>query len=215
MPAADVPAHATRDAPGDGRLHHASDWRTVADMERTAFSRMTCPIARALDRVGEWWSILILRDALHGLTRFDQFQESLGIAPNMLSRRLKALVEAGMLEQRLYCERPPRHEYILTDRGREFRAVLVALYAWGSKHFSPEGASVLLVDAETGRVADPVMVDRTTGRPVLDPAFAFAPGPTASDKLRRKLAASPWGVATASEQTVAKPRRRRSTGKQP
>lgn len=182
-------------------------------MERTAFSSMTCPIARALDRVGEWWSILILRDALHGLTRFDQFQESLGIAPNMLSRRLKALVEAGMLEQRLYCERPPRHEYILTDRGREFRAVLVALYAWGSRHFSPEGASVLLVDTETGRAVDPVLVDRDTGRSVLDPAFAFAPGPTATDAVRRKLAASPWGVVTDATPPADRPRRRRTTRK--
>ncbi len=182
-------------------------------MERTAFSAMSCPVARALDRVGEWWSILILRDALHGLTRFDQFQESLGIAPNMLSRRLKALVEAGMLEQRLYCERPPRHEYVLTDRGREFRAVLVALYAWGSKHFSPEGASVLLIDTETGRVADPVLVDRASGRPILDPSFAFAPGPTATDGVRRRLAASPWGVVTAPTKTTAKPVRRRSRSK--
>lgn len=196
-------------------LHHESDWRTVPGMERTAFGSMTCPIARALDRVGEWWSILILRDALHGLTRFDQFQESLGIAPNMLSRRLKALVEAGMLEQRLYCERPPRHEYILTDRGREFRAVLVALYAWGSRHFSPEGASVLLVDAETGRVADPVLVDRTTGRSVLDPAFAFAPGPAATDAVRRRLAASPWGVATEAVEPAFKPPRRRTARKNP
>ena len=177
-------------------------------MERTAFASMTCPIARALDRVGEWWSMLILRDALHGLTRFEQFQQSLGIAPNMLSRRLKGLVEAGMLEQRRYCERPPRHEYILTDRGREFRAVLVALYAWGNKHFAPEGASVLLVDAESGRVADPVIVDRTTGRSVLDPGFAFAPGPAATDTVRRKLAASPWGVSTEAAASPAKTRRR-------
>lgn len=182
-------------------------------MERTAFSAMSCPVARALDRVGEWWSILILRDALHGLTRFDQFQESLGIAPNMLSRRLKALVEAGMLEQRLYCERPPRHEYVLTDRGREFRAVLVALYAWGSKHFSPEGSSVLLIDTETGRVADPVLVDRASGRSLLDPSFAFAPGPTATDGVRRRLAASPWGVVTAPTRATAKPDRRRSRSK--
>lgn len=177
-------------------------------MERTAFSRMTCPIARALDRVGEWWSMLILRDALHGLTRFDQFQESLGIAPNMLSRRLKGLVEAGMLEQRLYCERPPRHEYILTERGREFRAVLVTLYAWGNKHFAPEGASVLLVDTASGHVADPVIVDRATGRSVLEPGFAFAPGPAATDTVRRKLAASPWGVATDAAPPAKASRRR-------
>src|SRR5579875_3695827 len=129
-------------------------------MRRKSFGNMQCPIARSLERVGEWWSILILRDAFHGLTRFDQFQESLGIAPNMLTRRLKALVEGGLLERRRYSEHPPRDEYVLTERGRDFRPVLVALLAWGNKHFAPEGPSVVLVDAETGRLADPQLIDR-------------------------------------------------------
>src|SRR6202023_2500626 len=133
-------------------------------MQRTSFGSMPCPIARSLERVGEWWSILILRDALHGTTRFDEFQKSLGIAPNMLTRRLNALVEAGLLERRRYSERPPRDEYLLTERGRDFRPVLWSLLAWGNKHFAPEGASVLLVDSETGLPADPVLVDRASGR---------------------------------------------------
>ncbi|HVB18194.1 MAG TPA: helix-turn-helix domain-containing protein, partial [Stellaceae bacterium] len=69
-------------------------------MQRKSFGAMQCPIARSLERVGEWWSILILRDAFQGLTRFDQFQKSLDIAPNMLARRLVALVESGLLERR-------------------------------------------------------------------------------------------------------------------
>ena len=73
-------------------------------MQRKSFGHMPCPIARSLERVGEWWSILILRDALHGYTRFDQFQRSLGIAPNMLTRRLNALVEAGLMARRRYSE---------------------------------------------------------------------------------------------------------------
>src|SRR5919198_1786515 len=125
-------------------------------MQRKSFGRMTCPIARSLERVGEWWSILILRDALHGLTRFDEFQKSLGIAPNMLTRRLNALVEAGLLERRRYSERPLRDEYVLTQAGRDFRPVLWALLAWGNKHFAPEGASVVIVDSQTGEQADPV-----------------------------------------------------------
>src|SRR5712691_3978430 len=134
-------------------------------MQRKSFDAMPCPIARSLERVGEWWSILILRDALRGLTRFDQFQGNLGIAPNMLTRRLSALVDAGLLERRRYSERPPRYEYILTERGRDFRPVIVAMFAWGNKHFAPEGASVLLVDQKTRRAADPVLVDRRSGRP--------------------------------------------------
>ena len=111
-------------------------------MQRTRFTAMDCPIARSLDRVGEWWSILILRDALGGMTRFEEFQKSLKIAPNMLTRRLNALVDAGFLARRRYSEHPPRHEYIVTERGRDFRPILIALIAFGNRHFAPEGASV-------------------------------------------------------------------------
>ncbi|HLY90194.1 MAG TPA: helix-turn-helix domain-containing protein [Acetobacteraceae bacterium] len=140
-------------------------------MQRKSFGTMSCPIARSLERVGEWWSILILRDAFRGLTRFDQFQASLGIAPNMLTRRLNALVESGLLGKRAYSEHPPRYEYVLTERGRDFRPVLWALLAWGNKHFAPEGPSVVVVDSKTGAVADPVLVDRNSGRPLVEPDF--------------------------------------------
>src|SRR5256885_4840292 len=155
-------------------------------MQRKSFGRMSCPIARSLERVGEWWSILILRDALGGLTRFDQFQRSLDIAPNMLTRRLNGLVEAGLLERRRYSERPPRDEYALTARGRDFRPVVVALYAWGNRHFAPEGASVVLVDAATGRPADPVLVDRPTGRPLVEARSTFVARPAASEPTKRR-----------------------------
>src|SRR5580658_1531845 len=140
---------------------------------------MQCPIARSLERVGEWWSILILRDAFHGLTRFEQFQKSLEIAPNMLTRRLATLVESGLLERRRYSERPPRDEYVLTERGRDFRPVLWTFLAWGNKHFAPEGASVVIVDSETGAQAEPMLVDRLSGRPLTSPAFRVAAGPAA------------------------------------
>jgi len=110
-------------------------------MHRTSFSDMPCPVARTLDRVGEWWSILILRDAFFGHTRFEQFQTSLGIAPNMLTRRLNALVKGGMLERRRYSEKPPRDEYVLTERGRDFRPVLNAFKDFGERHFPRKGAA--------------------------------------------------------------------------
>jgi DNA-binding HxlR family transcriptional regulator len=183
-------------------------------MQRKSFGKMQCPIARTLERVGEWWSILILRDALHGLTRFDQFQQSLGIAPNMLTRRLSALVKAGLLQKRRYSERPPRYEYVLTERGRDFRPVIVAMYAWGNKHCTREGASVLLIHSETGAVADPVMVDGATGRALLAPEYLFAPGPAAGDRTRRKLAASPWGTDALPhpQSSVARSRRKSKSG---
>ena len=160
-------------------------------MQRKSFSAMPCPIARSLERVGEWWSILILRDAFHGLTQFDQFQKSLGIAPNMLARRLNALVENGLLQRRRYSERPPRDEYVLTERGRDFRPVLWALLAWGNKHFAPEGPSVVVVDAETGTEADPVLVDRVSGKTMTHHAFRSAPGPAADQRTRARHAARP------------------------
>src|SRR3989442_11376783 len=155
-------------------------------MQRKSFGRMVCPIARSLECVGEWWSILIRRDALHGLTRFDQFQKSPGIAPNMLTRRPNALVETGLLQRRRYSERPPRDEYVPTARARDFRPILIALLAWGNKHFAPEGASVLLVNAETGDAVDPILVDRATGRPIKEPQYAFAAGPVAGERTRRR-----------------------------
>jgi DNA-binding HxlR family transcriptional regulator len=155
-------------------------------MQRKTFGNMQCPIARSLERVGEWWSILILRDAFHGLTRFDQFQKSLDIAPNMLTRRLNALVESGLLERRRYSERPPRYEYVLTERGRDFRPVLWALLSWGNKHFAPEGKSVMIVDRDTGTEADPVLVDRASGRPLTEAAFRSAAGPAADERTRRR-----------------------------
>jgi DNA-binding HxlR family transcriptional regulator len=157
-------------------------------MRHKSFAGLQCPIARSLERIGEWWSILILRDAFLGATRFEQFQKSLDIAPNMLTRRLNALVEAGLLERHRYSERPPRDEYRLTDRGRDFRPVLWALLAWGNRHFAPEGPSVVVVNGDTGELADPVLVDRVSGRVMTAPPFRSTPGPIANEQIRRQHA---------------------------
>ncbi|EOA03859.1 MULTISPECIES: winged helix-turn-helix transcriptional regulator [Herbaspirillum] len=157
-------------------------------MQRKRFDDMQCPIARSLDRVGEWWSILILRDAFYGLSRFDEFQKHLEIAPNILTRRLAGLVEQGLLEKVQYSERPPRYEYHLTPRGRDFRPVLLALLQWGNTHFAPEGAAVILTDVETGKQAIPMMVDANTGKPITPKTHIIAEGPAASDKVKRSIA---------------------------
>jgi DNA-binding HxlR family transcriptional regulator len=157
-------------------------------MQRTSFGNMKCPIARSLDRVGEWWSILILRDAFYGYTRFDEFQKSLGVAPGILTRRLNALVEAGLLERRRYSEHPPREEYVLTKRGRDFRPVMLAMLQWGNTHFAPEGPSVQVVNTRTGQPVDVQLVDRATGEPIAGPSYAMAAGPGADDAIRLRLA---------------------------
>ncbi len=143
-------------------------------MQLKNFSDMRCPIARGLEHVGEWWSILILRDAFRGLTRFDEFSESLGIAPNMLTRRLTALVEAGLMRRQRYSERPPRDEYVLTQSGKDFRPVLLAMLAFGNKHFPPDDRTVQIVNSATGDPVDPILVDPTTGRRVDGPGYHVA-----------------------------------------
>jgi DNA-binding HxlR family transcriptional regulator len=186
-------------------------------MRHTSLNEMSCPIARSLDRVGEWWSILILRDALRGVTRFDDFRRSLGVAPNMLTRRLTALVDAGLLERRRYSEHPPRDEYVPTERGRDFRPVLLALLAWGNRHFAPEGPSVEIVHAATGAVADPVLVDRHTGLPVDGPDYrtvyrrpAAGPPETAGAKPAHRATAA--NAAPPAKATHAETRAKTARG---
>lgn len=121
-----------------------------------------CPIARCLAFLGDAWSMLILRDAHAGLTRFDQFRKSLGIAPTILTRRLATLTEEGLLEKRRYSERPPREEYLLTAAGRDFLPVLFMIGAWGREHRGA-GKLVRFLDAETGTEIKAVAVDEVTG----------------------------------------------------
>ncbi len=121
-----------------------------------------CPIARSLACVGDAWSVLILRDAFRGLTRFDQFRKSLGIAPTMLTSRLAALTGEGLLEKRRYETRPPRDEYVLTKAGQDFLPVLVMMNAWGSRHRAG-GELTRFIDVQTGQELVPIAVDQQTG----------------------------------------------------
>ncbi|RYD43717.1 MAG: transcriptional regulator [Sphingomonadales bacterium] len=125
----------------------------------------TCPIDRGLTRVGDRWSMLILRDVERGLTRYEQMRTSLGIAPNILSRRLATLTDAGLVEKRRYSQRPPRDEYLLTDAGRDFLPILMAIGAWGRK-YNGAGALSRHLDVETGEVVRPLVVDANTGAPI-------------------------------------------------
>jgi DNA-binding HxlR family transcriptional regulator len=134
-------------------------------MDTDALSHGTCPVARALARTGDCWSFLILREATIGITRFDEFRTRLGIAPNILTHRLKALTANGLLEKRRYSERPLRHEYVLTEAGRDFLPVLQAIGAWGRRHFGG-GAMAYTVDAETGQRVQPLVIDQASGAPI-------------------------------------------------
>lgn len=157
-------------------------------MQRKTLLNSECPVALSLEHVGEWWSLLIMRDALQGLRRFDEFSRSLAIAPNMLTRRLNALVEAGLLDKRAYSTRPLRHEYVPTERGRDLVGVIFAFIAWGNRHFAPSEDSVRVVEKATGRPLQPMMVDVESGKVVAWEDCEVAAGPGASDEMRERIA---------------------------
>lgn len=121
-----------------------------------------CPIARSLAFAGDAWSLLILRDAHAGLTRFDQFRKSLGIAPTILTRRLATLTKEGLLVKQPYSEHPPREEYLLTQAGVDFLPVLFVIGAWG-RQYRGGGKLVRFVDDEAGTEIKAVAIDEVTG----------------------------------------------------
>ncbi len=119
---------------------------------------MECSIARTLEVIGERWSLLIVRDAFYGVTRFDDFQRDLGLARNVLTNRLAKLVEQGVLERHQYEERPPRFEYRLTPKGRELLPVVLAMMRWGNKWANPrEEAPVTLTHLPCGSDTEPLV----------------------------------------------------------
>jgi DNA-binding HxlR family transcriptional regulator len=134
-------------------------------VRRTRFDDWPCPIARAADLIGDWWTPLVMREAFFGRRRFDEFQRSLQAPRAVLTARLKRLCDEGMLERVAYQQSPPRYEYRLTDKGREFWDVLAAMWRWGSDWLWPGGQQppVVLKDRESGRVVRPVVVDEETG----------------------------------------------------
>ncbi|MET0159728.1 MAG: helix-turn-helix domain-containing protein [Acidimicrobiales bacterium] len=137
-------------------------------MRRTSFEDMQCSVAQALEVVGEWWSFLIIRDAFLGVNRFGQFQDRLGIARNVLSARLDALVEHGVLKRVAYQDNPVRHEYKLTEKGRDLWLSLTALREWGDRWAAPDGPPVEVVHQGCGRVTTVVPTCSSCGE-VLDP----------------------------------------------
>jgi DNA-binding HxlR family transcriptional regulator len=111
---------------------------------------MNCSIARSLEIIGEWWTLLIVRDAFFGVTRFEEFQQRLGIARNILTKRLDTLVEAGVMERRCYDEPRARYDYVLTKKGRDLWPVLVTLRQWGDKWAIDGKAPVRLLHMTCG-----------------------------------------------------------------
>jgi DNA-binding HxlR family transcriptional regulator len=136
-------------------------------MKRTRFDDHVCPIARTTDLMGDWWTPIVMREFLAGPRRFDALQERLGVSRATLAQRLDRLVAEGMLERRQYNERPPRHEYLLTDKGLAFWDVLAVMWRFGEDWlFGEAGSSVALKERETGRVVKVAVVDESTGQKI-------------------------------------------------
>lgn len=136
-------------------------------IKRVSFGSAACPVARALDVIGDWWSLLIVRDAFDGVRRFSEFQAGLGIAKGMLAARLRDLTERGVLETAAASDGSAYREYILTDKGRGLFLVIVALRQWGEDHLYRAGESrSALVDTATGLPVARMALHSAEGRPL-------------------------------------------------
>jgi DNA-binding HxlR family transcriptional regulator len=148
---------------------------------RRSFEDMNCSIARSLEVVGEWWTLLIVREAFRGVHRFDDFAARLGIASNVLTARLRKLVEHGVFEERAYQERPVRVEYRLTAKGRDLFPVILTLLQWGDRWYAPDGPPVVLEHAACDHRTRALLVCDHCGER-LDPRHTRAvPGRGASE----------------------------------
>jgi DNA-binding HxlR family transcriptional regulator len=134
---------------------------TLGVLPRT-YDNQVCSVARALEAVGDRWTMLVIREAFKGVRRFDDFQERLGVARNVLSDRLTRLVDDGILEKRRYQERPERFEYRLTSKGVDLFPVLMSLMNWGDRHAPDPGGPPMTVLHKGcgGRIDDRLLCDR-------------------------------------------------------
>ncbi len=137
-------------------------------MQRTSFAEMPCSIARTLDVVGEWWSLLIIRDIFNGVRRFDDLLQHLGISRNILTDRLGSLVDKGVLKRARYQQRPARYEYRLTEKGLDLLPILLQLMHWGDKWLTgEEGAPVTVTHKDCGKQTIPVVTCSVCGDPLV------------------------------------------------
>lgn len=154
-------------------------------MQRKSFNGMNCSIARSLEEVGEWWSLLIVRECMQGSTRFDEFQSELGIARNVLTTRLERLTELGILERFPLEDRANTEGYRLTKKGEDLHPVIVALMQWGDRWLAKNGRPpTLVVEDATGRPVDEIAVRGKGGRALSYHEVRYAPGPGATAKTQ-------------------------------
>ena len=154
-------------------------------MGRTSFAARNCSVAQALAQIGDAWTLMILRDAFNGITRFDEFEAELGIATNTLADRLQRLTQAGILDRRALPTDRRVVEYRLTRKGRDLHPLLVALAQWGERwEPDPRGARVVFLERNTGKPIARVRVRSGSGRALAPHDVVPRPGPAADAKLK-------------------------------
>jgi DNA-binding HxlR family transcriptional regulator len=134
-------------------------------MRRTSFAGWPCPVARTMDLLGDQWTMLVLRDCFRGLTRFDEFAASLGIARTTLTERLDRLTGAGLLSRERYQLRPPRYEYVLTESGRDFLPAMAAMMRWGERWLLDGPSGTVVRHADCGQQAHGLVICSSCGKP--------------------------------------------------
>lgn len=155
---------------------------------RSKLDSLNCSVAHALDLIGEWWTILILREAFFGTRRFEDFQQHLGIARNILAARLRKLCDSGIVSRVPVREGARRHEYRLTDMGRDLLPILVALAQWGDRWIlGPEAVPVKYIHGATGEEIADVGIRAKDGRPLVARDILLVPGPGANEETRARL----------------------------
>src|SRR3954452_24577353 len=162
---------------------------SLGGVQRKSFEDMNCSVAQCLEVVGEWWSLLIVRDAFLGVRRFDDFQARLGISRNILNQRLSHLVDRGVLERVPYQDNPPRSEYRLTEKGLDLWHVVTAMRQWGDRWSAPAGPPVRIRHKACGRLVKAVAVCSHCGEPLDIRSVTAEPGPVANegDFVRTRL----------------------------
>lgn len=162
----------------------------------------TCPIARVLNLLGDSWTLMIVREALYGATRFSEIQANTGIAKNLLASRLIHLVEQGVLEKENTGENGTRYEYKITTKGQSLNTIMIAMHQWGNEHeFHSGNEPVLLIDTKTGNELEKMLPRRLNGEIVNDQDIELQAGPGASRAtIKRMLAAAAAKATTVSPQ---------------
>jgi DNA-binding HxlR family transcriptional regulator len=159
-------------------------------MQRTSFAKMQCSLARALELIGDWWSPLIVRDLFLNVTRFDELVEDLDISRNLLTRRLRSLVEKGVVKRTAYQRRPVRYEYCLTEAGRDLVPAILALTAWGDRWARPkEGSPILFVHKSCGHQFQPEVTCSECGEVISADGVTAVPGPGGAAKRGTRVVA--------------------------